>query len=141
MPIQRVISPDVTEPAAELWSNCVVVNNIVYISGLTARGADFNTIKGQDEYEQTKVIFEKFLYLVEAAGGTMSDMVKLTIFVTRIEHREKVWAARKEFFEGNFPACSLVEVSNLASPEIFVEIEGVGYLGQGPIQDLIEITS
>ena len=42
-----------------------------------------------------------------------------------------VWKARAEFFKGNFPACSLVEVSNLASPEIYVEIEGVAHIGKG----------
>ena len=132
MSIQRVTTDAVTEPAPDLWSNCMVVNNIAYISGLTARGADFDTIEGNDEYVQTRVIFEKFKHLVEAAGGAMSDFVKLTIFVTDIANREKVWKARREFFSGDFPACSLVEVAALASPEILVEIEGVAHLGEGP---------
>jgi 2-iminobutanoate/2-iminopropanoate deaminase len=42
-----------------------------------------------------------------------------------------VWKARSEFFEGNFPACSLVEVSNLAGPDIYVEIEGIAHIGKG----------
>ncbi len=132
MSIQRVRSDAVTEPSPELWSNCMVVNNIAYISGLTARGTDLNVIEGNDEYVQTKAIFQKFKHLVEAAGGSMADFVKLTIFVTRIDEREKVWKGRAEFFSGDFPACSLVEVSALATPEILVEIEGVAYLGQGP---------
>ncbi len=132
MSIQRVSTEAVTEPAPDLWSNCMVVDNIAYISGLTARGIDFESIEGNDEYAQTKVIFEKFRHLVEAAGGAMPDFVKLTIFVTNIANREKVWKARKEFFTGDFPACSLVEVSALASEEILVEIEGVAHLGQGP---------
>jgi len=36
------------------------------------------------------------------------------------------------FFKGDFPACSLVEVSNLAAPNIYVEIEGVAHIGKGP---------
>lgn len=131
MPIQRIISDKVKEAAPGLWSNCLVVGGIAYMSGLTARGTDFNTILGDDEYEQTKVILEKHKNLVEAAGGKMSDFVKLTIYVTRIENREKVWKARKEFFEGDFPACTLVEVSNLADPKIYIEIEGIAHLGQG----------
>ena len=61
---------------------------------------------------------------------SMDDITKLTIFVTDIANREKVWKARAEFFEGDFPACSLVEVSALADPRILVEIEGVAHLGQ-----------
>ena len=115
----------------KLWSNCVVCDGIAYIAGLTSRNADGVTIDGKDEYEQTKIIFEKHKALIEVAGGTMADFTKLTIYVTRIQNNKMVWKARAEFFEGNFPACSLVEVSNLASPEIYVEIEGVAHIGKG----------
>ena len=63
-------------------------------------------------------------------GGSMADITKLTIFVTDIANQEKVWKARAKFFEGDFPACSLVEVSALADLRILVEIEGVAHLGQ-----------
>ena len=106
--ITRFISPKVKEPVPKLWSNCIVCDGIAYISGLTSRGDDGVTINGLDEYEQSKIIFEKHKALIESAGGKMSDFTKLTIFVTRIQNNEKVWKARAEFFEGNFPACSLV---------------------------------
>ena len=129
--ITRYTSPKVREPAPKLWSNCIVCDGIAYIAGLTSRNADGVTIDGKDEYEQTKIIFEKHKALIEVAGGRMADFTKLTIFVTRIQNNKKVWKARAECFEGNFPACSLVEVSNLASPEIYVEIEGVAHIGKG----------
>lgn len=129
MTIRRVISPSVAEAPPGLWSNCLVVDKIAYFSGLTARAKDQTTIEGTDEYEQTKVIFKKFEALIEAAGGKMSDIVKLTIFVTNIANRQKVWDARKEFFRGDFPACALVEVAGLASAEVLVEIEGIAHLG------------
>lgn len=131
MSIRRVTSPAVAEAEPGLWSNCLVVGEIAYFSGLTARGADGKTIIGKDEYEQTRAIFEKFKALVEAAGGAMADIVKITVFVTRIENRQQVWDARRAFFTGDFPTSALVEVSRLASPEIFVEIEGIAHLGAG----------
>ena len=129
--ITRYTSPKVKEPAPELWSNCLVCDGIAYIAGLTSRNADGVTIDGKNEYEQTKIIFEKHKALIEAAGGKMSDFTKLTIFVTRIQNNTEVWKARAEFFKGNFPACSLVEVSKLAAPNIFVEIEGIAHIGKG----------
>ena len=129
--ITRYTSPKVIEPAPKLWSNCIVCDGIAYITGLTSRNADGVTIDGKDEYEQTKIIFEKHKALIEVAGGTMADFTKLTIYVTRIQNNKMVWKARADFFEGNFPACSLVEVSNLASPKIYVEIEGVAHIGKG----------
>ena len=131
MPIGRMTSPKAPEPQPGLWSNCLVVDGVAYVSGLTARAKDFSTIEGNDEYAQSRLIFEKMKGLIEAAGGTMSDVVKLTIFVTDIANREKVWAARREVFTGDFPAASLVQVAALATPEILVEIEAVAHLGAG----------
>ena len=127
--IRRVTSPAVPEPAAGLWSNCLVVDGIAYLSGFTARDQTLQAPAEADMYAQSCVIFGKMQSLLEAAGGCMADMVKLTIFVTDITQREAVWKARREFFTGDFPACSLVEVSALAAPTILVEIEGVAYLG------------
>ena len=129
--ITRYTSPKVKEPAPKLWSNCIVCDGIAYIAGLTSRNADGVTIDGKNEYEQTKIIFQKHKALIEAAGGKMADFTKLTIFVTRIENNKQVWEARSEFFRGNFPACSLVEVSKLATPKIYVEIEGIAHIGKG----------
>jgi enamine deaminase RidA (YjgF/YER057c/UK114 family) len=129
MPIHRITTPDVAEAEAGLWSNCLVVDKMVYLAGMTARGKDLSTIEGRDEYEQSKAIFQKYEAFISAAGGKMSDIVKLTIFVTDITKRQKVWQARREFFTGDFPTCALVEVSNLASPEILVEIQGIAHLG------------
>ena len=120
--IVRATSPAVPEPQPGTWSNCLVVGGIAYLAGMTARGEG-------DEYAQAKAIFTKIRHLVEAAGGDMADIVKVTIFVTDIKQREKVWKARQEFFTGNFPASTLVQVAALATPSIKVEIEAVAHIG------------
>lgn len=130
MTIRRVTSPAAPEPPPERWSNCLLVDGIAYVSGMVARGAP--NLEKLDEYEQAKVIFGKIKGLLEAAGGAMSDVVKVTIFVTDIKNNTKVWKARAEFFKGNFPASTLVQVAALASPEIKVEIEAVAHIGKGP---------
>lgn len=131
MSIRRVVSPDVPEPPPERWSNCLVSDGIAYVSGMTARGLDAKALASMDEYEQSKVIFAKIKGMVEAANGTMADVVKITVYVTNIKNNVKVWAARREFFTGDFPASTLVEVSALAAPEILVEIEAIAHIGKG----------
>lgn len=130
MTIQRITSAEVGEPAPQTWSNCLRVGDTVYVAGLTARDKNLNPTGG-DEYQQSRLIFERIRHLVRAAGGSMADVVKINIYMTRIEHREAVWRARREFFEGAFPVATLVEVSSLAQPEILVEIEAVAALGHG----------
>jgi 2-iminobutanoate/2-iminopropanoate deaminase len=122
--IVRAVSPEVSEPPAGTWSNCLVAGGIAYIAGMTARGS-----AEADEYAQAKAIFGKIRHLVEAAGGSMADIVKVTIFVTDITQREKVWQARREFFTGNFPASTLVQVAALADPSLKVEVDAVAHIG------------
>jgi enamine deaminase RidA (YjgF/YER057c/UK114 family) len=124
--IVRVISPAVSEPAPGTWSNCLVVGGVAYLAGMTAGAGE-----GADEYTQAKAIFTKIRHLVETAGGSMADILKVTIFVTDISKREEVWRARREFFTGNFPASTLVQVAALANPSLKVEIEAVAHIGAG----------
>ena len=122
--IVRGVSPQVNEPQPGTWSNCLVVGGIAYVAGMTASGGDLS-----DEYTQSKSIFGKIKHLIEAAGGTMGDIVTVTIFVTDISQREKVWQARREFFTGNFPCSTLVQVAALANPSLKVEINAVAHIG------------
>ena len=121
--IVRATSPHVPEPQPGTWSNCLVAGGVAYLAGMTGTG--------EDEYAQSKAIFTKIKHMVEAAGGSMADIVKVTIFVTDIKEREKVWQARREFFTGNFPASTLVQVAALATPSLKVEIEAVAHIGAG----------
>ncbi|MEU9094982.1 RidA family protein [Streptomyces sp. NPDC087901] len=126
---KRFSSDAVREPADRTWSNCLRVDDLILVSGMTARGADGETLLGDTAYAQAKVVFQKIKDLVEAAGAVMDDVVKMTIFVTRMSDNAEVWKARQEFFSGNFPACSLVQVAALAKPEILLEIEAVAVAG------------
>ena len=103
-----------------------MAGGVAYVAGMTATGGDLT-----DEYTQSKVILGKIRHLVEAAGGTMADIVSVTIFVTDISRREKVWQARREFFSGNFPCSTLVQVAALANPSLKVEINAIAHIGAG----------
>ena len=131
MTIRRVTTPLAPEPPPERWSNCLVVDGVAYVAGMVARGDDVKDLAGKDEYEQARIIFGKIKALIEAAGGTMADVVKVIIYVTNIRNNTKVWKARAEFFKGNFPVSTLVQVAALASPEILVEIEAIAHIGKG----------
>jgi enamine deaminase RidA (YjgF/YER057c/UK114 family) len=126
---QAVGSPNLPKPPPQTWSSAIRVGDVLYVSGTTSRAPDGETVLGKDEYEQAKVIFTKIRHAIEAAGGKMNDVAKMTIFVTNIKKNTEVWRARKEFFTGDFPASTLVEVRALAKPEILLEIEVVAHIG------------
>ena len=127
---QRISSPHVAEPPDGTWSNCLVIGDQVFIAGLVARGATFDAdIETTDAYEQSVAILTKMKHLMEEAGGCIDDVVKVLIYLTDMNDREAVWKARREFFSGDFPVSTLIEVSKLVRPELKVEIEAIGILG------------
>ena len=131
MPRNKVTIPTVAEAGPGLWSNCIRAGDMLFISGQVARPLEGGrTLVGEKEYEQAKQIFTRIKLICEGAGGSLDDVVKLTIFMVNIKNNTEVWRARREFFTGDFPASTLVEVRSLAGPETLVEIEAVAYLGK-----------
>lgn len=129
---KRITSPHVAEYPPGHWSNCIRVGDAIYLSGFTSRGSDLKTIHGVgDAYEQSKVIFTKVKHCLEAAGARMADVVNMTIFVTDIALNKDVWRARREFFSGDFPCSTLVQVAALGTQEILVEIQIQAHAGSG----------
>jgi 2-iminobutanoate/2-iminopropanoate deaminase len=123
--IRRVLSPDVPEPAPGTFSNCLVVGDTIYLSGLHA-GAE---APGMSVGEQTAKVFGMIKSLVEAAGATKDDIVKLTIYLTDLSKRAEVSEARRAFFTGNFPCSTLIGIAGLAAPGAAVEIDAVAIIG------------
>ena len=103
MPRTKVSVPDVAEAAPGLWSNGIRAGDMLFISGQVARPFEGGSeIVGKDEYEQTRQIFSRIERIIRAAGGTMDDLVSMTIYVVDITKNTEVWRARREFFSGNF---------------------------------------
>ena len=129
MAMKRVSSPHVKEPAPGTWSNCRVYGNQFFIAGMTAGDGAGGVLGDGSMYSQAQEVFKKIKHLVEAAGGTMNDIIRVDIYVTDIKQREEVWKARREFFTGDFPVSTLVEVRALATPQLLVEVNAIGFLG------------
>src|SRR3954462_5734142 len=93
--IARIRSAHVPEPADGRFSNCLLVDGIAYIAGMTSR-------EGDDVYAQARNIFGKIKLLVEHAGGTIADVVKITVYAVDINQRHGVHRARQDYFSGDF---------------------------------------
>ena len=131
MPRTKVDVPNLAEADPGLWTNGIRAGDFLFISGQVARPFEGGrTVVGSSEYEQTQQIFSRIKRICEAAGGSLEDIVKMTIYLVNIKNNTEVWRARREFFTGDFPASTLVEVRSLAGPETLVEIETVAYLGK-----------
>lgn len=133
MPVKKVTSPEVAEVPGGIYSNCLIVGDQIFLSGLTASGpeaklslrSDGNTIGGCDPREQVRAILTKIKSLLHAAGSDMSDIVKVTYFVTDLEKcHPAIQEVRPEFLSGAVMPCStLVEVKRLRNPDWLMELD------------------
>src|ERR1700758_4202873 len=102
MPRTRVSVADVAEVGPDLWSNAIRAGDMLFVSGQVARPFEGGTdLVGKDEYEQSRQIFSRIDRIIKAAGGTMDNLVKMTIYVVDIKKNTEVWRARREFFTGS----------------------------------------
>jgi 2-iminobutanoate/2-iminopropanoate deaminase len=131
MKMQTLHSPKVKEPAPRTWSNAKRCGDQFFVSGMTAHDGQGKVEGDASMYGQALTTFRKIQGMVEAAGAKMDDIIEMTIYVTDIAQRKEVWRAREQFFSGDFPCSTLVEVKGLAVPELLVEINCSGFAGAG----------
>ena len=103
----------------------------VFISGQTAWDARKNIVGGDSVLEQARQAFRNLEKAMEAAGGTLKDIVALRIYVVdyQAECGTAVGTALREVFSSeNPPAITWIGVSALADPEFLIEIEATAVL-------------
>ncbi len=102
----------------------------VWLAGQTAtRDAQGRDISG-DFDAQVKTIFALIDATLRRAGGSLADMVTMTVFINDPRHGDRFVELRRGFFaEGKFPGSALITVSHFARPGMLIEIQGVAVIG------------
>jgi enamine deaminase RidA (YjgF/YER057c/UK114 family) len=78
---------------------------------------------------QVRAVFERLGQTLAEAGGSLADMVTMTVFITDARYGDRFTQLRKEIFGDDFPASALITVAGLARPELLVEVQGVAVVG------------
>ena len=119
---------------ARAYSPAVVTEGgrIVWLAGQTALAeADGTSIAGQFE-AQARRCFQLMDETMRRAGGTLADVVTVTVFIKDARFGDRFVDIRKEFFPtGRFPASALITVTNFARPGIEIEIQGIAVVSDG----------
>ena len=103
---------------------------LLFLAGQVARDAEWNVVGRGDLVAQFRKVCENLRAVVTEAGGQMTDIVKLTIYVLDVDEYKKrgkeIGAVYREHFDRHFPAMTLVGARDLydAADGCLIEIEG-----------------
>jgi len=121
---KTVISTPNAPAAIGTYSQAVNVNGTVYLSGQIPLVAESMEVVDGDFKENVRQVFRNLAAVCEAAGGSLTDVVKLNIYLTDLSNFASVNEVMAEFIKQPYPARAAVGVAQLPK-DVPVEIEGV----------------
>ena len=124
MPERTPINPPGISPNPALSAG-VRVGDILFVSGNVAVDGSGNLVGGSDCEAQSRQVMANIRTIVEAAGGKMEDVAKITCFITDINNYSGYARVRSETWPNSPPASSTVVVAGLVRPEYLVEVEAI----------------
>ena len=99
---------------------------IVWVAGQTA--TQYNIANNFEA--QVKQVFAQVDGVLKRAGGSLDNIVTMTVFIKESRYGDKFVDMRRDFFKnGNYPGSALITVTNFARPGIEIEIQAVGVVG------------
>ena len=118
--IKTVRAPEAIGP----YSQAIKSGSLVFLSGQIPLIPKTMEIVEGDIAAQTHQVFKNLKEVTNAAGGDLGDIVKLTIFMTKLKNFEIVNEIMKHYFQEPFPARATIEVSALPKA-VSIEIEAI----------------
>ena len=102
----------------------------IYVAGHGGFQDEAGKTYAGDFDAQVRVSFERMRKTLEQAGGSLDDIVTMTVFITDMANGTRFTELRRQFFkEGRYPASALIGIKALARPEMMVEIQAIAVLG------------
>ena len=113
------------EPLSHYTDAVRVEGPLLFVSGVVPVDETGALVGGDDVVAQARQVFANIGAVLEAAGATFADVVKVTLFLTDVDDRARINPVREEVFGSTRPASTLVEVAALAVPGARIEVEAV----------------
>lgn len=128
---RKLINPPGTEEFYNTWqfSQGARVGNMIWLAGQLGIGPDGKP--GATIEDQTRLAFQNVARTLEAAGSSLDDIVDLTTYHIAMSDLPTVAAVKAEFIKANFPPWTAVGVTQLALPEMLIEVKVTAIVGGG----------
>jgi len=118
-------------PQQRGYSSAVITEGgkTVWLAGQIATVDDAGKSLAGDFEGQVRQIFKLLNATLARAGGKLSNMVQMTVFITDVRNGDRLTEIRREIFGDNFPGSALITVTALADPNAKIEIQGYAVIG------------
>ena len=129
--ITRGDPPNLKNVRRSIYHHYIRVDNpgsLIFLSGQLARDAEGKLVCEGDMAEQTRQCIRNMRTVLEAAGGTLEDIVSVVVYTTDMRAFKEIVAAREEFFVAKLPTSTIVEVNHLADPGLMIEFQATAAL-------------
>lgn len=109
------------------WSPAVKAQpgEMLFIAGCVSLDENGDVVGAGDVAAQTHQVMKNFQAVVDAAGMTMADVVKITNYLVDVRDYPAMAEVRQRYLSSPYPASTMVEVTGLLYPGLLVEIEGI----------------
>lgn len=107
------------------YSDAVVAGKTVYVSGCGSLDARGRLVGRGDVVAQTRQTLDNMTRTLAAAGATLDDVTKVTVYLADVADRPKVNEVRKAYFKANKPASTLIGINQFAIDGMLIEIEAI----------------
>ena len=97
----------------------------IYLAGVGATTDENGKSLGGDFEGQVRASFERIRANLVRAGGTLDDIVSMTVFIRDMQYGTHFTQIRREYFSQGYPCSALISIDSLARPEMMVEIQAV----------------
>lgn len=121
---KEIIFTDKAPKAIGTYSQAIKVNNTVYISGQIPLLPDTMEVLEGSVEEQIHQVFKNLQAIIEAAGGTFENVVKLNIFLTDLSNFPTVNQVMSQYFAEPYPARAAIGVKELPK-DVPIEMDAV----------------
>ena len=125
MPFSTIATPDAKPVANYKLATRMDGGRLLYISGQVAWDTSGNIVGKGDMKAQARQTFQNLREVLQAAGGDLQNLMKITTYITKIEDFPAVAEARSEVFKVEMPASTLIVVKSLFHPDFLIEVEGI----------------
>ena len=128
--VERIRLPEQLSEPISHYTDGARGGNMLFVSGMLPTDASGALVGAGDGVAQADQVLANIKAVLDAAGATFADVLKVTVYLRNVDDRPRVNTVRQKYFGQSRPASTLVEISRLAIEGALVEVDAVAYVAR-----------